>query len=72
MPWTGSLKSGDSTMLSCLSPRRPCCGPKAAVSVRSPQAASASSEWVRSAVTEAGCASSATRLPASGARNRVR
>jgi hypothetical protein len=24
-----SLKCGDSTMLSCLSPRRPCCGPKA-------------------------------------------
>jgi hypothetical protein len=24
------LKSGDSTMLSSLSPRRPCCGPKAA------------------------------------------
>ena len=31
MPCTGSRKSGDSTMLSCLSPRRPCCGPNAAV-----------------------------------------
>ena len=31
MPCTGSVKSGDSTMLSCLSPRSPCCGPKAAV-----------------------------------------
>ena len=68
MPCTGSLKSGDSIMLSCLSPRRPCCGPKAAVILMSPQAASASSECVRSAVTEAGCASSATRRPASGAR----
>ena len=31
MPCTGSMKSADSTMLSCLSPRSPCCGPKAAV-----------------------------------------
>ena len=59
----GSLKSGDSIMLSCLSPRRPCCGPNAATSLMSSQAARASSECVRSAVTEAGCASSATRLP---------
>ncbi len=57
MPCTGSLKFGDSTMLSCLSPRRPCCGPKAAAILTSPHAASASSECVRSAVTEAGCAS---------------
>ena len=69
MPCTGSWKSGDSTMLSCLSPRRPCCGPKAAVSLMSPQAKSASSECVRSCVTEAGCASKATRRPASGARS---
>ena len=69
MPCTGSWKSGDSTMLSCLSPRRPCCGPKAAASLTSPQAASASSECVRSCVTEAGCASKATRRPASGARS---
>jgi hypothetical protein len=61
-------KSGDSTMLSCLSPRRPCCGPKAALSVMSGRAARASSEWVRSAVTEAGWASRATRRPASGRR----
>ena len=63
------VKSGDSIMLSCLSPRSPCCGPKAAASLMSPQAASASSECIRSAVTEAGCASSATRRPASGARS---
>src|SRR5262249_34834012 len=69
MPCTGSVKSGDSTMLSCLSPRRPCCGPKAALSLMSGSAASASRLCVRSGVTEAGCASSATRLPASGARS---
>ena len=33
----GRAKSGDSIMLSCLSPRSPCCGPKAAVSRTSPQ-----------------------------------
>src|SRR6187455_204278 len=68
MPCTGSWKSGDSIMLSCLSPRRPCCGPNAAVSL-TPAATSASSECARPAVTDAGCASSATRLPASGLRN---
>jgi hypothetical protein len=62
------MKSGDSIMLSCLSPRRPCCGPKAAVIFRSPHAANASSECVRSGVTEAGWASNAMRLPLSGAR----
>ena len=31
MPCSGSVKSGDSTILSCLSPRSPCCGPNAAV-----------------------------------------
>ena len=71
MPCTGSLKSGDSIMLSCLSPRSPCCGPKAALIFMSPQAASASSECVRFSVTDAGWASNATRLPDSGAR-RVR
>ena len=55
-------------MLSCLSPRRPCCGPNAAVRPKSSCAASASSECVRSRVTDAGCASSATRRPASGLR----
>jgi len=39
-------------MLSCLSPRRPCCGPNAAVTRRSPRATSASSECSRLAVTE--------------------
>src|SRR5262245_49194886 len=65
MPCPGSLKSADSTMLSCLSPRSPCCGPNAAA-MRTPAAASASSECASSRVTEAGCASSATRRPASG------
>ena len=46
MPCTGSVKSGDSTMLSCLSPRRPCCGPNAAASSTSGSAASASSACV--------------------------
>src|SRR2546426_11575511 len=55
-------------MLSCLSPRRPCCGPKAAESLMSERLPSASSECTSSRVTEAGCASSATRFPASGAR----
>ena len=68
MPSSGSLKSGDSIMLSCLSPRMPCCGPNAAASLMSPQAAKASSACVRSAVTDAGCASKATRRPCSGAR----
>src|SRR5262245_9878645 len=68
MPCPGSLKSADSTMLSCLSPRNPCCGPKAAAT-RTPAAASASSECASSCVTEAGCASSATRRPASGFAN---
>src|ERR1051325_361287 len=68
MPCTGSLKSGDSIMLSCLSPRRPCCGPKAALILISLHEANASSVCVRSFVTEAGCASKATRLPPSGAR----
>ena len=68
MPCTGSLKVGNSIMLSCLSPRRPCCGPKAAMSLMSSHAAKASSECVKSSVTEAGCASNATRLPLSGAR----
>src|SRR5688572_5736880 len=62
MPCTGSLKSGDSTMLSCLSPCNPCCGPSAA-DRRTPAAASASIECTRLRVTEAGCASSATRRP---------
>ena len=66
MPWAGSRKSGDSTMLSCLSPRSPCWGPKAADNVTSSSAAIASSECVRSAVTDAGCASRATRRPLSG------
>src|SRR5689334_14632741 len=69
MPCTGSRKSGDSTMLSCLSPRRPCWGPKAALSRTSPHAASASSECTSPAVTEAGCARRATRRPASGRRS---
>src|SRR5882762_308798 len=69
MPCTGSVKSGDSTMLSCLSPRSPCCGPNAALSLMSRSAASASRLCARSRVTEAGCARSATRLPASGARS---
>src|SRR5262249_10987925 len=65
----GATKSGDSIMLSCLSPRSPCWGPNAAVR-RSPLvAASASTEWVRSAVTDAGCASNPSRLPASGRRS---
>src|SRR5262249_45191479 len=68
MVCTGSLKCGDSIMLSCLSPRSPCCGPNAAAILTSPQAASASSECAKSAVTEAGCASKATRLPLSGRR----
>src|SRR6266850_8469811 len=68
MPCTGSLKSGDSIMLSCLSPRRPCCGPNAALSLISGNFASASSECSSSRVTEAGWASSATRLPFSGRR----
>src|SRR6266550_677798 len=68
MPWMGSVKSSDSTMLSCLSPRRPCCGPNAAVSL-TPAAASASRLWVRSRATEAGCARRATRLPSSGLRS---
>ncbi len=33
MWWTGSVKSSNSTILSCLSPRRPCCGPNAAVTL---------------------------------------
>src|SRR5580658_5973678 len=69
MPCTGSRKSAVSIMLSCLSPRRPCCGPKAADSFRSAQAARASSEWVSRWVTEAGCASNATRRPVSGLRS---
>src|SRR5712692_7904152 len=69
MPCTGSVKSGDSFMLSCLSPRRPCCGPKAAVNFKSFRFERASSECTRSRVTDAGCASSATRLPASGRRS---
>src|SRR5688500_15023617 len=68
MPWTGSVKSSDSTILSCLSPRRPCCGPNAAVSL-TPAAASASRLCVRSRVTDAGWASKATRWPSSGLRN---
>src|SRR5918993_1380667 len=68
MPWTGSVKSSDSTILSCLSPRSPCCGPNAAVSL-TPAAASASRLWVRSRVTDAGWASKATRWPSSGLRN---
>src|SRR5574341_604784 len=68
MRWIGSVKSLDSIMLSCLSPRRPCCGPKAAVS-RTPACASASSECASACVTEAGCASSATRRFASGLRS---
>src|SRR5688500_1707415 len=67
MRCSGSLKSGDSIMLSCLSPRRPCCGPNAAVSF-TPAAARASSECTRPALTDAGWASSATRRPASGLR----
>ena len=63
MPSSGSLKSGDSIMLSCLSPRKPCWGPKAAVSRMSGSRARASREWVRSSVTEAGCASRAKRQP---------
>src|SRR6266850_2441783 len=69
MRCTGSVKSGDSIMLSCLSPRSPCCGPNAATRSRSPSAASASSECTRSRVTDAGCASSATRRPASDFRS---
>src|SRR6266702_6617968 len=69
MPCTGSEKSGDSIMLSCLSPRRPCWGPKAAVNFKSFRFERASSECVRSRVTDAGCARSATRLPASGLRS---
>src|SRR6187401_721342 len=61
MPCTGSLKSGDSIMLSCLSPRSPCCGPKAALIFISPQAASASSECVRFSATDAGRASRVRR-----------
>src|SRR5688572_12707576 len=68
MRCTGSTKSSDSTMLSCLSPRSPCCGPNAAVS-RKPVSPSASSECTSSCVTDAGCARSATRRPASGLRN---
>src|SRR5438105_4035438 len=71
MPCTGSLKSGVSIMLSCLSPRRPCCGPNAAARLKSPNAASASSECVRFSVTDAGWATRATRLPASDARSDV-
>src|SRR5438128_6622928 len=56
-------------MLSCLSPRSPGCGPKAAVSLMSERPARASSECTSSRVTDAGCASSATRLPASGRRS---
>src|ERR1700682_2016406 len=55
-------------MLSCLSPRSPCCGPNAATSRISPGAASASRECLRSRVTEAGCASNATLRPARGRR----
>src|SRR5713226_181875 len=69
MPCTGSVKSVDSIMLSCLSPRSPCWGPNAASSLMPSSAASASSECARSRVTDAGCASSATRLPASGRRS---
>src|SRR4029453_15181224 len=47
------MKSGLSTILSCLSPRSPCWGPNAAVR-RKPAAASASRLWVRSRVTEGG------------------
>src|SRR6185295_17184405 len=67
MWWTGSVKSSDSTILSCLSPRRPCCGPNAAVTL-SPAATSASTLWVRSRVTDAGWARIATREPSSGLR----
>src|SRR6185503_6829348 len=55
-------------MLSCLSPRSPCWGPNAAASF-TPACGSASSEWTSSRVTEAGCASSATRRPPSGLRS---
>src|SRR3954471_25020365 len=68
MPCTGSAKSADSTMLSCLSPRSPCCGPNAALSFKSPSPANASSECTSSRVTDAGWASNAMRLPASGRR----
>ena len=47
----------------------PCCGPKAAVRLISGKAAKASNAWVKSAVTEAGCASNAMRLPAKGLRS---
>src|SRR3979490_1322225 len=66
---TGSVKSGDSIMLSCLSPRSPCCALNARTSERSSSAASASSECTRSRVTDAGCASSAKRRPASDFRS---
>src|SRR3954469_9915108 len=69
MPCTGSVKSGDSIMLSCLSPRSPCCGPNAALSWTPGSEASASSEWARFASTDAGCATSAMRRPASGWRS---
>ena len=49
-------------MLSCLSPRSPCWGRKAALSLMSGRAARASSEWVRSAVTEAGGRAGAGRV----------
>ena len=39
IPCTGSVKSSDSIMLSCLSPRNPCWGPKAATNLISASAA---------------------------------
>src|SRR5919204_3719223 len=56
-------------MLSCLSPRSPCCGPKAHATVMPSSDVRASSECTSSRVTDAGCARSAMRLPSSGLRN---
>ena len=71
MPCTGSSKSADSTMLSCLSPRRPCCGPKAAVSWTSPQRRERIEGMRQLRVTEAGCASSARARPERLAQGRL-
>src|SRR5688500_7984312 len=68
MPYFGSVSSAVSTMLSCLSPLIPCCCPNAAVTLI-PAAISASRLCTRSSVTEAGCATSATRLPSRGLRS---
>ena len=56
-------------MLSCLSPRRPCCGPKALVTFEVRQRRERVEAVPRSGVTDAGWASSATRRPRSSLRS---